>query len=326
MRLDLRSSARAVGAVDVLVIVFIALCSIIALIFLPGTAVWQIVAPFNLGMCAAILVLSIASTQPNLRILRFLHDWYPVPAIFLLFKEVYIIIQSLGRPDIDQALINIDHSLFGVHPTVWLTQFSFPFLTEILQLAYVSYYLLMLTLAIELRLRRDYEKFSFVIFTVTYGFFLSYLGYIVFPAVGPRFTLHPFDSLDRELPGMFFTSVLRDFVNAGESIPNNIANPIALAQRDAFPSGHTQMTLIVMYFAAQYRLRSRYVLALLGTLLIISTVYLRYHYVVDLIGGALFMAFTIWTAPKLYSFLQRRGTSVSWKGLQTEENLPAPRE
>ena len=326
MPLDIRSIVRPVAAVDVLVIAFIALLSIIAVVFLPGTAVWQIIAPFNLAMCAVILVLSLASVQPGLRMLRFLHDWYPVPAIFLLFKEVYIIIQSLGRQDIDPSLINIDHALFGVHPTVWITQFSFPLLTEILQLAYVSYYLLMVTLAIDLRVRGDYGKFSYVIFTVTYGFFLSYLGYVVFPAVGPRFTLHPFDSLDKELPGLFFTSLLRGFLNAGESIPNDIPNPVALAQRDAFPSGHTQMTLIVIYFAAHYRIRSRYVLYVLGTLLIISTVYLRYHYFVDLIGGALFMAFTVRTAPKLYSFLQRRGASPGSANLQRETTIPVPPE
>lgn len=322
MQLNLPSLTRSAGAVDILMISFIALLSVIAITFVPGSLVGQFIAPLNLGMCCAIIFLSIASARPRLPMLRFLHDWYPIPAIFLLFKEVYVIIQSIGRPDIDPALMNVDHSVFGVDPTVWIARFSFPFLTEILQLAYVSYYLLMITLAIELHLRKDHDKFSYVMFTVTYGFFLSYLGYIFFPAVGPRFTLHSFESLDKELPGLYFTNLLRGFLNAGESIPNDIPNPIAVAQRDAFPSGHTQMTLIVMYFAARYRVRSRYVLYVLGTLLIISTVYLRYHYVVDLLAGVLFMGFTVWTAPKLFSWLQRRHTSPSGAGLPAGENVP----
>src|SRR5258708_34878264 len=108
----------------------------------------------NLGLCLTILFLGVASTEPRLRILRFLHDWYPVPAIFLLFKEVYLIMQS-GRADIDQSLIAIDHWLFAVNPTIWILRFSSPVLTEILQLAYVSYYLLMITLAVELHLRGE---------------------------------------------------------------------------------------------------------------------------------------------------------------------------
>jgi membrane-associated phospholipid phosphatase len=51
-----------------------------------------------------------------------------------------------------------------------------------------------------------------------------------------------------------------------------------------------------------YRIRFRWVVVVLGSLLIISTVYLRYHYVIDLIAGALFMIFTLWTAPKLFNW------------------------
>ena len=259
----------------------------------------------NLGFWIIISFLAFASTEPEFRLLRFLHDWYPVAAIFLVFKEVYVVIQTIGRVDIDTALINLDRAIFGADPTVWISRFSLPVLTEILQIAYVSYYLLMITLAAELYLRKNYEKFAYGIFAFTYGFMLSYLGYILFPAVGPRFTLHAFNSIETELPGLYITDILRQFINAGESIPNGVANPIAVSQRDAFPSGHTQMIVMVMYFASKYRLKSRFVLYAMGTLLIISTVYLRYHYVVDLIAGVLFMAFTVWTAPTLYKGWER---------------------
>ena len=259
----------------------------------------------NLGFWIIISFLAFASTEPEFRLLRFLHDWYPVAAIFLVFKEVYVVIQTIGRVDIDTALINLDRAIFGADPTVWISRFSLPVLTEILQIAYVSYYLLMITLAAELYLRKEYEKFTYGIFAFTYGFMLSYLGYILFPAVGPRFTLHAFNSIETELPGLYITDILRQFINAGESIPNGVANPIAVSQRDAFPSGHTQMIVMVMYFASKYRLKSRFVLYAMGTLLIISTVYLRYHYVVDLIAGVFFMAFTVWTAPTLYKGWER---------------------
>ena len=326
MELNLTSFKRSVSAVDLLVIVFVALISIVAILYVPGTSFWRVIAPINLGICIVIILLAISATKPQFRMLRFLHNWYPVPVIFLLFKEIYIIIQALARPDIDPALISIDHSLFGVDPTVWILRFSTPVLTEILQLAYVSYYLLMITLAVELHMRGEIERFSFVIFTVTYGFFLSYIGYILFPAVGPRFTLHAFDSINKELPGVYFTDALRVFLNSGESIPNDLPNPVALAQRDAFPSGHTEMTLIILYFAYKYRVKSRYVLYVVGTLLIISTVYLRYHYVVDLIGGVLFLAFTVWTAPKLYEFLQRWIAGTERVNLHLEESAPASPE
>ncbi|MDI6767754.1 MAG: phosphatase PAP2 family protein, partial [Bacteroidota bacterium] len=85
----------------------------------------------------------------------------------------------------------------------------------------------------------------------------------------------------------------------------------ALAQRDVFPSGHTQMTILSMYFAQRYRLKVRYLIHIFGSLLIIATVYLRYHYVIDLVGGVLFMIFTIWSAPKLVRWWERWKISSS---------------
>jgi membrane-associated phospholipid phosphatase len=218
---------------------------------------------------------------------------------------VHVLIQSMQRGDLDHVFIAIDRALFGTDPTVWIMRFVTPVLTEVLQIAYVSYYALMLLVGIELYRRSDRGPFALAIFSILYGFLLSYLGYFLFPAVGPRFTLHDFHTLNNELPGLWLSIGIRDFINAGESIPKGAANAFALAQRDAFPSGHTQMTLISMFYAERYKIRSRYLIHAVGTLLIISTVYLRYHYVIDLVGGAAFMVFTIWSAPKLMRALGR---------------------
>ncbi|MBA4311886.1 MAG: hypothetical protein C0417_04555 [Chlorobiaceae bacterium] len=213
---------------------------------------------------------------------------------------------AMGGKDWDSILINIDRAIFGGDPTVWLFQFSTPLVTEILQIAYTSYYFIMIAVAIGLYQRKEIDKFNFFAFTIVYGFALSYLGYMIFPGVGPRFTLHTFSSLGSELPGLWLTSYLRDFINAGESIPKEVINPIAFAQRDIFPSGHTQMTLLTMYYAHRYRFSFRYIIDLFGVLLIIGTVYLRYHYVVDIIGGFVFALITIWTAKKLVLWWEKR--------------------
>ncbi len=295
---------RALFPVDIVIILFGCLLSVINLIFLDSVQRWLIAV--NVAACIGIIALAYLRMKTEKPGVRFIHDWYPVLMIFLSFKEMYVIIQSLGRRDFDQELIAIDRWIFGMDPTVWLSHFSFPLLTEVLQIAYVSYYFLMLVIGYELFKRNDRRNFSFIMFSFLYGFYLSYLGYLSFPAVGPRFTLHNFNSMNSELPGLFLTNILRDIINAGESIPKDATNPIALAQRDVFPSGHAQMTLIAMYFASLYKLKSRFVIYALGTLLIISTVYLRYHYVIDVIGGVLFMLFTILTAPKFFALTENK--------------------
>ena len=310
---------RSLRPADTLIIAFALLLSVIVLVFLTlhsnervsddvirvkhfSIQGWPWLISINLLFAIGIVALSYAASTTTSRLIRVIHDWYPAPVIFLSFKEIYVIIQSLGRPDMDATLIAIDRWIFGTDPTAWIFRFATPTLTEILQIAYASFYLLMILTGLEPYLRKERETFSFVIFTFLWGFFLSYIGYLFVPGVGPRFTLHNFSALDAELPGVFCTSAIRDFINAGESIPTGAPYALALAQRDVFPSGHTEMTLIVMYLATKLKLRTRPFLYVFGSLLILATVYLRYHYVIDLIAGAALMAFTVWSAPKLWKW------------------------
>ncbi len=302
-------SFRKLRAVDVVIIIFIHILSLISIVFLSGEQTRLLIVVVNLIVTAFIILLSRACQTSTGGIVSRLYDWYPVPMIFFIFKEVHIVIQSLARNNWDNAFIGIDRAIFGVDPTVWLAKFASPVLTEILQVAYASYYFIMLAVGFELYMKKENIKFSFSIFTIVYGFVLSYLGYLAFPAVGPRFTLHDFYAMDAELPGVWLTNSIRDFINAGESITKGTTNAIAVAQRDVFPSGHTQMTLISMFLAARYKLTSRHLIHFFGTLLTISTVYLRYHYVVDLFGGIIFTLFTLWSAPKLFIFWERHRTA-----------------
>ena len=183
-----------------------------------------------------------------------------------------------------------------------MDQFANPLLTEVLQIAYASFFIMPLILLLELQIKKDILRFRFLAFSLVLGFILSYIGYFLVPAIGPRFTLHEFEMTNIELPGLWLTNFLREFINAGESIPAGTPNPIEVVQRDVFPSGHTQMTLITIYLAYKFRTKVRYFIYPIGTLLIFATVYLRYHYVIDLIGGLVFMILTMYLAPHLFNW------------------------
>ncbi|MBI3195184.1 MAG: phosphatase PAP2 family protein, partial [Ignavibacteriae bacterium] len=222
--------------VDALVILFAIILSVLELLFVPFETASLLI---GANVAASIGIVAFSLYRAHHPSIGWLHDWYPVPVIFFTFKEIYVIIQAIGRPDIDFALIEIDRWMFGLDPTVFLAQFINPVLTEILQVAYTSFYFIMLTLGIELYVRKDVEKFTFSTFTLSYGFYLSYIGYLLFPGVGPRFTLHDFYLLDSELSGLWLTQITRDVINAGESIPPGVSDALTHAQRDVFPSGHT---------------------------------------------------------------------------------------
>ena len=234
------------------------------------------------------------------------HYWYLVPVVLITFKELYFMIQPIRIYDHDNMFILIDRWIFGTDPTQFLRQISTPWLTEILQIIYGTFYILPILLGLFLLRKKRYVAMDFAVFIVVYGFYLSYLGYFIWPGIGPRFTLHNFNTINQDLPGLFLTNFLRELVNSGESIPAGTLNPAAVVQRDIFPSGHTMITLIVMYLSVRLKSRSKYFFVPVGTLLIFSTVYLWYHYVIDLIGGLLFMIFALWTGKYIFNWWRRK--------------------
>lgn len=304
--MTVRRFSKYLHSADILCIGFAALLSLINIVFASRISFWWQMVLINIGVTVLILVQAYLRHTTGWKILALMQDWYVPPTVFLSFKELYFIIKPihLGR-DYDDVLIAIDRWLFGVDPTHWLMRFANPPLTEILQIAYNLFYVLFLVVGFELYRRHNPRLFHYFLFTVVYGFFLSYLGYLLLPAVGPRFTLHDFSAIDRDLPGVWLTPMLRWFVNVGESIPMDVSNAAAqaVAQRDVFPSGHTMMTLVLMFLSWQHRVGVRWFVWITGVLLIAATVYERYHYAVDLIGGVIFMILCVATAKPLYDYL-----------------------
>ena len=307
--MNLRRFTSSMHTTDVLLIAWAGFLSAVNIVFSGRIPYWRVFLVLNTASVIFIVAVAALRGRTTSRVIRVVHDWYIAPAVFLTFKQLYYLIKPMHLgADYDDWLILADRWLFGVDPTVWLYRFAHPVLTEVLMIAYTLFYLLFLLIGYEFYRRGERAAFHLFMFTCVYGFLLSYLGYFTLPAIGPRFTLHDFAALDRELPGLWLTPHLRWFVNAGESIPTGVPNDVAisLTQRDVFPSGHTMMTLVLIYYAWRYRERVRWFVTITGALLILATVYQRYHYVVDLLAGALFMLFCVWSAPRLNRWIVTR--------------------
>ncbi|MCB0280402.1 MAG: phosphatase PAP2 family protein [Calditrichaeota bacterium] len=248
----------------------------------------------HFGVIAFIFIVRWYS-RPNLFSL-FLNVWLPYLCIPINFSQLPDLIPSIQTIDYDYLLIQFDHFLFNGHPTVWLEQFYHPVFAELLVYIYISFYFLPIILIHRLNNRGKIEEavyFKFIFFT---GFYLSYLGYFSLPAIGPRFTLQQFQSFP--IYGIWFTETIQHALNTLEQI-----------NRDAFPSGHTMMTTLCAIYAWKYDrfLGKIYILLTVG--MIIATVYLRYHYVIDVIAGLLFIGILYLFAPKLYRFIAGRLTN-----------------
>jgi len=79
--------------------------------------------------------------------------------------------------------------------------------------------------------------------------------------------------------------------------------------RDCFPSGHTELTLLVLYYSRKLHRKTFWRFLPFGIGIIVSTVYLRYHYAIDVAAGALLALLVIAVAVPLHRTLSLKISS-----------------
>jgi membrane-associated phospholipid phosphatase len=252
-------------------------------------------APFLVSLYTILLVtqISIIKIRDRNKVWRFLHDlFFPALCVLIVFDSLEWLVHYVNPEDIDPILIRIDYMIFNDHPTVMLERIMNPLLTDILQIAYSSYYFIPVSFGVILLLDKQREEFERSIFLILFCFYLSFLGYVLMPALGPRFVIDHLQT--HELKGLFVAEPIQNFLNYLEGI-----------KRDAFPSGHTAVALTVLYLAYRYRRSFFWVLVPVVTALVLSTVYCRYHYVVDVIAGFVLTFLTIILGELYYKWWSR---------------------
>jgi membrane-associated phospholipid phosphatase len=239
---------------------------------------------------AGAAIVALAAHYPANRAARLIHYWYPLPYVSYCYKEMGILIPSLGRPNADAALAHIDFAFWGANPTVWLERFNSPLLAEALEIIYAGFVPAILLVAFLLWLKQSFREFRYYAFLIALGFLLSYAGYFLVPARGPRFFLRHLQTY--ELHGAWLFHWLSSTLDHIES-----------AQWDCFPSGHTEMTILAWWGSrAVSSTLFRVMFAYTGGV-IFATVYLRYHYTVDVLAGAILASILILTVPRVYRAL-----------------------
>ncbi len=233
----------------------------------------------NLLVISFIAVLPLIYRFKENKYLLIFRDIYIILVGGFIFFEHHYLVPMVNPHDIDQLLIRWDRMLFlGHDPTKLLEAFTIPALTELLQLSYISYYLLPLSLCLCLYLTGKKLSFHIVTTTLLFGLYVCYLGYYLGPAIGPRFTLAQYQSFP--LSGILFFDHISKLITTFEGVT-----------RDCFPSGHTLVSLLTALMAYKYHKSFFKISTLWAALIVISTVYLRYHYVVDLIAAIVLALF-----------------------------------
>jgi membrane-associated phospholipid phosphatase len=217
---------------------------------------------------------------------KFLVNFYPMAFVPILYESLGPLIVAARPVARDDLLIAADRRLFGTDPTVWLQRFLHPALTDLFFVAYLTYYFIAIALGAVLWKRSPSTARRFI-FTLTVAYVVSYAGYFGVPALGPRVALASSHTVPLET-----TALSRAISSTLDELENT--------KFDVFPSGHTMIAVVVLLAAFQRARDAFWWLLPIAVCLVISTVYCRYHYVIDVIAGATLAAITVPVADRIY--------------------------
>jgi membrane-associated phospholipid phosphatase len=285
---------KRIAPVQGLTLLFLIGLIILDLIFRGQIPLWRSLLFRYTLLLGLLFVLKLSSDRKTMGKMGTLFQHFsPILFVILIYESLGDLIQYL-QPDIDPRLIQIDFFIFGVHPTLWMEQWIVPWFTDIMSLAYLSYYFIPVVLVVVLYLKGRMVEFDRAMFVLAFGYYISFIGYILFPAIGPRYALIYLYSVPLE--GSFITDFVRDTLNALEH-----------NKRDCMPSGHTQIVLLALFLAYRYQKFLFYLFFPIICTLILSTVYLRYHYVIDLLVGVGLAIGCMIIGPLLYRWWKVEG-------------------
>ena len=245
---------------------FALLVAVLALALRPAGYIPRVVA--LLAIAAATALLARHSTGPG----TLVRDWLPVVAVLACYMLLQPIIEVSVPWRLDAMLAAIDARYLSGLLEAWRGAFGRPAaFTDAVYVAYLSYYFLPIAVA-ALAWRRDPQTFEHTVFAVLLSFYLTYLGYLLMPASGPR--LDPADEA-RLVGGGAISEAARLFLRTAEA-----------TTLDAFPSGHTTVAVVSAAMgAALCRPAGALGLWAWAAAIVFATVYIHVHYVVDIAVG-----------------------------------------
>ncbi len=224
--------------------------------------------------------------KPFWKYTYWLREIMPFLFCIAIYTNMHDTIGFVNPHDVHDKLIQIEGWLFGGQPVLWAQKFYHPWLTDYFSISYMNYFIIAVVVVLYLLVKQRPKEMRTVLVGTILSFYFGYVLYVIFPAAPPRITLaHQFT---RDFSGGFITAVQNKLIQLNPS-----------SSRAAFPSLHCAITLISLMYAFKFSKTLFWILLIPGISLVLATVYLRHHYVVDIIGGFALAIFTYFVAPHI---------------------------
>jgi len=205
-----------------------------------------------------------------------------VPVVLSYFQLRWILPAITSR-SLDHQIYDFDLRVFHYEPSVAWDKYVSYGTTEWFAFFYFGYFLLLAVNVLPfLAMAKDGKLLRHFITGLTAQFCITHLTYALVPGFGPYHELqyaHPLAG------GVFWSLVLHSVHSAG-------------ALKDIFPSLHTGAPTYIAIFAFVHRDKAPFkyvwpVLAFCASQIIIATMFLRWHYLVDIVAGLSLAAFNV---------------------------------
>jgi membrane-associated phospholipid phosphatase len=216
----------------------------------------------------------------------------PLLLLPYLYKETDYFNNLFFKENLDSFFVQAEYALFHSQPSlVFAEKFHVRWFSELMYFGYFSYYLLILFIPLYAYFKKGKDTTERMIFIVINSFLIYYLIFILLPVAGPQFYFS--DQMSSLPDGYIFGPLMKFIQQNGEG------------QTGAFPSSHVSICLILLYLCfTEIRKLLPFVLTI-SVLLILSTVYLRAHYVIDVIGAFLTTPVVYYISSELYKKITR---------------------
>jgi len=234
----------------------------------------------------AIIFFLIKAEESENKILLFVRNFYPLIFLGFFYSETDYY-NNLIFENFDPGLIHLEELFFNTHLSLDFSKYIyFQWFSELMHFGYFSYYILTISIPLIFYIK-SYDQFERVMFIIFLSFCFYYLIFILFPSVGPQFYFHV---EQRSVPnGYLFHEIMKFIISIGET------------ETGAFPSSHVGMATI--YLLLMYKnFKKIFTLILpIVIILVFSTVYIKAHYVIDIIGGLITGILFYYFSNKIYS-------------------------
>ena len=289
--------------IDLVFLLFMTALLVGAIVTLDGSIrVFQASVGLPLGIMAAVIIMkSIQSPRKfATNVPLILRDWVPFLFIAFIYENLHDVAGRFMHYDIADLMYKWDVLIFGVEPTIWAQKLYSPWLTDTMAADYALYFALPLAIMFFLSLSGQRRDFRRMVLCLSFVFMMGFVCYVLFPCSPPRYFITEMYTNPHQLKGLFLFNRLQGMLDG-----------FSVIKGGAFPSLHVGISAVALIYAYRFRNRSglnKFIWFLympLVTGLWFSTVYLRHHWVVDIIAGLMVTLISYFLADWLLHLWER---------------------